>query len=522
MPTVSVSRRRLLLAGPAAVALACSSPSRRQIVDVREHGAVGDGRADDSAAITAAVQAVRPGAVLRFPAGNYRFAQRNPPAAAAIALVGMSDVDVEFAPDAELIMDNADPQTDTGTSHGVLIRGPAHNIALRNVRIRWEHETTRSLGDGIRVIGYPDESGAALDRWSGPPAPVSRITLSDCLIQRAPQAGFVMAGVSDIVVTDSRSEHTRADGLHFNACRRATISRHTAIDTGDDGLALVTYFADRRSYDPDAQMFAFPELTEWSNTDFAVDNVVVSGSRANGVRIAGAQRVSLTGVTVDDVRYGAAVMIDSATAGYDVDWEYVAARGVRVTGLTAHDCETGVHVLARPPATGDARFADFGVEVDDTQLRRCTNWSVRVESLAGQRLTGVSVGGATISATSAANGNGGVGLANTAGVHLGRVAVEHSQPVTVLAVRDTGGLTADSVELSRTAPIASDDAAPCARLENTDGVIDTLTLRWPAAPASWQPVMIDPVPVCDAGPPTLVVRTVTAEPATLAANLVAC
>ena len=58
---------------------------------------------------------------------------------------------VEFEPGAELLMDNLDPTTHTGTSHGLLVRGPAWRISLRNVNIRWVAGAKRSLGDGIRV-----------------------------------------------------------------------------------------------------------------------------------------------------------------------------------------------------------------------------------------------------------------------------------------------------------------------------------------------------------------------------------
>ena len=52
-----------------------------------------------------------------------------------------------------------------------------------------------------------------------------------------------MLGVSDITVTGLQVADTGADGLHFNACRRGHVDDYVAANTGDDGLALVTYFA---------------------------------------------------------------------------------------------------------------------------------------------------------------------------------------------------------------------------------------------------------------------------------------
>jgi nitrous oxidase accessory protein NosD len=522
MPRLNISRRRLLLAAPAVIALAACSSGSRPTVNVRDHGAVGDGTADDSAAIAAAVAALKAGSVLHFPAGHYRFAQRNPRDGAAISVTGLSQIDIEFASDAEIVMDNVDTATRTGTSHGILIRGPASDIALRNVRIRWAQETKRSMGDGIRIVGYPEGVATVPNGWRGPAAPVRGVTVADCVIQAAPQAGVVMLGVSDITVTDLRVENTQADGLHFNACRRVKVDGHRAVNPGDDGLALVTYFSDTSSYDSAAQTFAFPGLTDWSNADFSVSNVEVSGGRANGVRLAGALRVDIKGLSVSDVQHGAGVMIDSATAGHEVEWEYVSARDLTLSDLTVEDCDTGIHVLARPADTDDKRFTDFAIDIADAQLRRCTNWSVRVESLSEQLVTGVSVGACTVNATSAADGNGGVGLANTRGVHFGHLTIEHAQAVTTFSTINTRALKVENLELTLTQPKASDDAAPCARFEDTDGVIDSMALRWPSAPGSWKPVLQNPAADCDPGSSSLVIDTLTVEPSFLADRIISC
>jgi len=519
---MTFTRRTLLLAAPTAIAaVACSPSGPRSTVNVRDHGAVGDGRQDDSAAINAAVDALASGGVLRFPLGSYRFAELNPRSGAAVTIAGKSDVVVDFEAGAELVMDNVDQRSNTGTSHGVLVRGPASNISMRNVKVRWARWSKRSMGDGIRVVGYAAD-GAAPSGWSGPPAPVSGINLSNCVVESAPQAGVVMAGVSDITVSNLRVEHTQADGLHFNACRRATVSGHVAVDNGDDGLALVTYFGDTPSFDPAAETFAFPDLTGWSNADFAIENVNVSGGRANGVRVAGAQRVTIHGLTVSDKQHGAALMVDSATSGYDVSWDYVSTRGLSVTGLTAEDCETGIHVLARPPAAVDPRFSDFSVDVGDARLLRCTNWAVRVESLSSQPITGVSLGTCVIESTSAAGGNGGVGLAVTRDIHLERVTVEQSQPVTMFAAVDTSRLTVGDLELTVTKPESAPEPLPCARFENTDGQIDVMAVRWPSAPLSWTPVTIARATDCNPTSPALKVQTLTVEPSELADRTVTC
>jgi hypothetical protein len=500
---VSTTRRRILAGLPAAAALTLVAGCRvsgDQVVDVRAHGAVGDGIADDSRAVRAAAAAVRSGGTLYFPSGTYRFAQRHPPGTAAIVLSGVSDVAVVFEPDAELFMDNLDPALGTGTGHGLLVRGPAWRITLRNVNIRWASGARRSLGDGIRVVGCPAPGSAAPHPWSRPRAPVAGVTLTGCAVRSSPQAGVIMMGVSGIAITGLRVSDSQADGLHFNACRRAEINGYSARDTGDDGLALVTYFAERFAINAAAHTFSFPTLTDWSNADFTIANVSVTGGTANGVRIAGAQRVTLGALDVTGVRSGSAVMVDSAAPGSDVGWNYVASRAVRLTGVTATDCDTGIHLLARPTETDDPRFTDFDVRVDDAKLDGCTNWAVRAEALSGRDVSGLAIDECNISSTSTAGGSGGVGIDDARGISFGRLDIRHTTALTVFSVGHAKALAVDrlTVVIDQTeAPEATPE--PCVVLDSSAGFVDELRVRWPAAPAPWVPVRMSPADHCGSG-----------------------
>ena len=489
---MKVSRRILLAGAPSVAALAVLSNvawDGRTVVDVTAFGARGDGTTDDSAAIQAAAAALASGGTLYFPRGVYRFAQSWPEGTAAIVVSGVSDVSVEFEPGAELFMDNLDPVARTGTGHGLLVRGPAARIALRNVHIRWSPGARRSLGDGIRVIGCPTPDGVPPTGWSGPPAPVDGMSISDCAIRASPQAGVVMHGVSDITVRGLRVIDSAADGLHFNACRRARIDDFRAVNTGDDGLALVTYFASEFSFDETAHTFAFPSLTDWSNADFAIDGVDVVGGAANGVRIAGAHRVTIGGLTVAGVRSGSAVMVDSAEPGTDVGWHYVASRAVRVDDVTATNCDTGIHLLSRPGASGERHFVDFDVQVGQARFDECGNWSVRAESLTESKASGLRIDDCHISNTSTTGGNGGVGIDDARAISLGSVDIRHSDPVVVFSAVNTAQLSVDRlvVRIAKTAP-PTGDANPSVTLDDSDGVIEDLEITWSAAPSSWTAV----------------------------------
>lgn len=516
---------RAAASAASAVLMGCSVDQRRTVVDVRSFGAAGDGVTDDSWAIQAAAAALRPGSTLRFPRGTYRFAQRWPPGGAAVVISGLADVVVEFEPGAELYMDNLHPTKRTGSGHGLLVRGPASRIRLRALNIRWADGAQRSLGDGIRVEGCPDFGGEQPSGWSGQPTPVTEVSVSECTVRSSPQTGVVMMGVSDIEVTGLRVTDSGADGLHFNACRRASVDRYSAVNTGDDGLALVTYFASEPAFDSAAHTFSFPNLTDWSNADFTVTNVNVFGCRANGVRLAGANRVTVEGLDVVGVRAGSAFLIDSAEPGTDVGWHYVASRSVRLDDVTASDCDMGIHLLARPGASGDRRFTDFDIHVGDAKIDDCPTWAVRAESLTATRVNGMRIDDCSVTAASTTGGNGGVGVGNTSGITFGTMVIRHSEPVVVFKAENAGQLTVDHLSVAITRPDRpAGSLDPCVRLEGSDGVVDQLTIGWPAAADTWVPVLQSSPGPCgdDIGQAPLAIRGLTVTPSVERPSAVAC
>uniref|UniRef100_A0A5Q5CJ57 Right handed beta helix domain-containing protein n=1 Tax=Mycobacterium sp. (strain JLS) TaxID=164757 RepID=A0A5Q5CJ57_MYCSJ len=526
---MTLSRRELLARTSAAAASAllagCSTDGPRTVVDVRAHGATGDGITDDSRAVQAAAAALRPGSTLRFPRGTYRFAQRWPPGGAAVVISGLADVRVEFDPGAELYMDNLHPTKHTGSSHGLLVRGPASRIHLQGLNIRWADGARRSLGDGIRVEGSPDLDGAQPKGWSGQPRPVTEVTVSDCTVRSSPQTGVVMMGVSGIEVTGLRVTDSGADGLHFNACRRATVTEYSAVNTGDDGLALVTYFEAEPTFDPAAHTFSLPELTDWSNADFTVENVNVFGCRANGVRLAGAHRVTVEGLDVVGVHAGSAFLIDSAEPGTDAGWHYVASRAVRLDDVTATDCDMGIHLLARPGTSGDPRFTDFDIHVGDATIDDCPTWAVRAESLTGTRVNGMRIDNCSVTTASTTGGNGGVGVGNANGITFGIMTIRHAEPVIAFQTENAGALTVDQISVAitrRDRPEGKLD--PCVRLDNSDGVIDQLTIGWPAAGDGWVPVRLSEPGPCadDIGETPLAIRGLTVTPPVERPSAVVC
>lgn len=531
----ALSRRKFLGMFPAALALPAALPEsfnavRRvegggDVIDVRDFGAVGDGTQDDSIAIRNAVAELKSGDVLLFPSGQYRFTQRHPAGGAAISIVGISDVSIDFDTGAELLMDNLD-DNGAGTSHGIVLRGPLERVSLHNVAVRWASQPAlRSMGDGIRVVGYASDTSAVPDGWTGPGRPVSWVTLSDCRVESSPQAGVIMMGVSAITVDGLHVEYTMADGLHFNACRRGTVERYSATNTGDDGLALVTYYSPEARFDSASETFSFPALTEWSNTDFDVTDVHVSGGAANGVRLAGVNRSTVAAVVVDGISNGAGVMVDSASPDSGAGWHYVASRGVQLDGLTVEDSHTGLHVLARPNgSTGDA-FSRFDLEVAGVAVNNCLYWSVLVESIATPPVTGISLIDCTVIDTEIGPGTGAVGLQRTQDVSLGTVSITTAKSAVAFSADNSAQFTIDQLNVTVTGPpLGSEAGGPFAVFQGSSGTVAAADLVWEQAPSSWLPVLIFS-DSCVGGTPTnpeVSVGTVTTIPPKGEPVFVAC
>ena len=533
----ALPRRSFLTMLPAALALtACSAPLQEstrdvhlvsdvgEVLDVRDFGAVGDGIHDDSVAIGNAVSELESGGVLRFPLGTYRFAQRHPTGDAAISITGFSDVSIDFDAGAELLMDNLDVDG-AGTSHGIVLRGPLERISLRNVTVRWATQPAlRSMGDGIRVVGYPSETLTVAAGWTGSQGPAAGVMLLNCRVESSPQAGVIMMGVSDVTVDGLHVEKTMADGLHFNACRRGTIERFSATNTGDDGLALVTYYSAAAGYDNASETFSFPALGEWSNTDFDVTDVQVSGGAANGVRLAGVNRSTVTGVAVNGVSNGAGVMVDSASIDSGAGWHYVASRGVRLDGLTVADSQTGLHVLARPNgSTGDS-FSRFDLDVTGVTVSDSLSWSVLVESIANPPVAGVRLGDCTVTDTEIAQGVGAVGLQRTQDVSLGTVSVTSAKSGLAFSADNSAQFAIDQLSVQVTGPQLGSEDGPFAVIQGSSGTVVAADLVWQQAPSSWLPILIFS-DSCVGGSPgnaEVNVGTVTTEPPKAEPIYVAC
>lgn len=350
-------------------------------VNVRDYGAMGDGVTDDSFAIKAAQAAMTSGATMYFPDGDYRFAQQNPSGGAAIVLSGLSNVTIEFAVGARLLMDNL-TSSGHGQGHGIKIAGAASHVTLRNPTIEWVvRPSWRSWGDGISIVGYPSDSAPATG-WTGSTGKVEFVSIINGRVVNAPQAGAVVMGASDVTVTNFTATGTLADGLHFNANRRVTVDGLLAQNTGDDGLAFVTYYhlTQPWTYGPTDGPFNQSGIGEWNNGGSSATNITVIGGQANGFRVQGGYDITISDVTVSGKAFG--FHVNSAIAAGPGDWTSLASRDITISDVTIENVGTGI-VLGTNNINGteDAKWWDFsGTTISDVVIRNAQNWSVAVET----------------------------------------------------------------------------------------------------------------------------------------------
>ena len=220
-----ISRRSLLgllgsggAAGIAASLASCTASTRAHkgavdsdALNVRHFGARGDGRSDDTAAISRALRALSPGQTLAFPAGTY-------PHSAVVAV----------------------------TTSGVTLQGPGRLLATAE-----QTSALRIDAPGVTVQHLTVAMGRTTQRWSSDDqhkiflAPHPNITIHDVHIEGSAAAGLFSYGAQHFRFSKVRVSDTRADGIHMtNGSRYGTVHDSRVSRSGDDGVAVVSYLQD--------------------------------------------------------------------------------------------------------------------------------------------------------------------------------------------------------------------------------------------------------------------------------------
>jgi hypothetical protein len=380
----------------------------------------------------------------------------------AITLTGVSGASIDFGSRGKLLMDNL--SAGKGTTSGLFISGPATEITINNPYILWPTApSTRSTGDGITVKGYPADENT-----------VKNISiLGNAYVKNAPQTGAIFMGVSKLFIESFTADNTRADGLHFNACQHVKVNSHFGIGTGDDALALVTYYhassigGGGTGWATSRTPYNQSSLGEWSNYDVIVGQTTSTDSSTDGVRIAGSYNASINGVQVDGA-IGSGVIIDAGVQdGVSHLWSYLPSKLIKIGTIRANDCAVGLHVNTYNTALY-TDYSKFDVNVGHVITANSGQYSAQLEYIQGVRVgeivdfdagtTSLLINASkdlTINAlTSSLTKAGGIGLAigtDSSNITLGEVNLNYGSLLVSNNTAGTSGINIANLTIQNTA-----------------------------------------------------------------------
>ncbi len=338
----------------ASAAEAATARGGREI-SVLDHGAVGDGETDDTAALQRALDSADAGDAVVLPAGR------------------------TFAHD-DVLRLRRDGTTLTGG--GTLLATDAERSTL------WVEADGATVSDVV-VEGAGGERGGTWDDTGLLLRGTRGVTVEDVVVRDATSAGVFVDGSTAFVLRDVVVEDSRADGIHITGgSSEGLLADPVVRRSGDDGIAVVSY---RDVADPVRSItVASPrvETTTWGRglsvvggRDVTYTDVFVEGSDAAALYLASEENWSThatTGVSVEGGTVVGANTSEEVDHGAVLVYSGDAARpvsDVRVTGLTIRDTDERasreVGVLGAPAE--DVVMEDITVEGSERGLFVSTN-----------------------------------------------------------------------------------------------------------------------------------------------------
>lgn len=303
---------------------ACAEVTSGKTFNVREHGATGDGKSLDTAAIQRALDACGDagGGTVLFPRGTYL--------SQPLVLRTKTTMLLDAGAMLKATDDPADyKQPDKPNSFTPFISGKD----LEDVTI-----AGRGIVDGSGARWW-EPAEAARQKKSGYTLPrpnmivltrVTNLTVRDVTLQNSPKFHLVPTECDGVTITGitilSPERSPNTDGIDPSMCRRVTITACT-IDCGDDNIAI------KSSKKVEGREFACEDISV-TNCTFKHGHGMSIGSETGG----GVRNLHVRDCTFEDTDNGIRIKSDRNRGGQVVDILYENIRMTNVRGAILFSC----------------------------------------------------------------------------------------------------------------------------------------------------------------------------------------
>ncbi len=372
--TANTAQTAATNAGTAAAAALTAANLRVQRshlpLNVKFYGAIGDGVANDRAAIATAIAAMTPYSALYFPPGKYRIA----------SVIG----DISGMNNCAFIGDQAEIYNDTGASGG-------------NTLV-FSHTCSKIQVHGIKFTGSSSVRGNGIHIRMG----CSNSTIRGCHFEGCSDFGVLVshgsgAGwISNINVLDCSFNSTLGDGVHVGAATDVLIANCHFVNTGDDAIGII---ADTESLQPN-------RVSVIGCTIYLAG----AGGSGCGIRINEGTDIVLCGNAIYDTQEaGIFVGRYLSTSAYNarifiVDNKIVysndnAGHGGGITVQYANQCTIQANKVEAPDNGGGIAFADCNnLVVQSNLIKTCPGRGIALNDgvTAVNNCTNVVINGNTI------------------------------------------------------------------------------------------------------------------------------